>query len=77
NLVFFEIDDECGSAIQLAGALKEQGVLLGPMGGQRLRAVTHLDVTANEIAGAVDLIRQCMTAGFADRPLMGNGPYSR
>ena len=77
NLVFFEIEPVCGLAIQLAGALKEQGVWVGPMGGQRLRAVTHMDVTAAEIAAAVDVVRHCMEVGFADRPIVGSGPYSR
>jgi len=77
NLVFFEIDAGLGLAIQLASALKEQGVLVGPMGGQRMRAVTHLDVTTADITKAVDVIRKCMDRGFADRPLVGGGPYSK
>ena len=77
NLVFFEIAAGLGLAIQLAGALKEQGVLVGPMGGQRMRAVTHLDVTTADIAKAVDVIRECIGQGFADRPLVGSGPYSK
>lgn len=77
NLVFFEIDARHGLAIQLAGALKEQGVLIGPMGGQRLRAVTHLDVTTAKIATTVEAIRRCMQQGFADRPLVGSGPYAK
>jgi len=77
NLVFFEIEHGSGLAVQLASALKEQGVLVGPMGGQRLRAVTHLDVTADDIAAAVDVVRRCMEVGFADRPIIGSGPYSK
>ena len=77
NLVFFEIEPGCGLAMQLASALKEQGILVGPMGGQRLRAVTHLDVTADDIPAAVDVVRRCMETGFADRPIVGSGPYSR
>lgn len=77
NLVFFEIDAGCGLGIQLASALKEQGVCVGPMGGQRLRAVTHLDVTADDIANAVDVVRRCMKIGFADQPIVTNGPYSK
>ncbi len=77
NLVFFEIEAKHGLAIQLAGALREQGVLVGPMGGQRMRAVTHLDVTTAEIPTAVDVFRQCMAQGFRDRPLVGTGPYSK
>lgn len=77
NLVFFEIEAGYGLASQLTGVLKEQGVWVGPMGGQRLRAVTHLDVTPDDISAAVEIIRQTMTAGFADRPSVGNGPYSK
>ena len=77
NLVFFEVEAGRGLAIQLAGALKEQGVLVGPMGGQRLRAVTHLDATTDDIAEAIDVIRLCMGRGFADRPMVGRGPYSK
>ena len=77
NLVFFEIEAGLGLAIQLAGALKEQGVLIGPMGGQRMRAVTHLDVTTANIAKTVEVIRHCIGQGFADRPLVGSGPYSK
>ena len=77
NLVFFEIAAGLGLAIQLAGALKEQGVLIGPMGGQRMRAVTHLDVTTADVAKTIEVIRQCIGQGFADRPLVGSGPYSK
>lgn len=77
NLVFFEIEPGLGLAIQLAGALKEQSVLIGPMGGQRMRAVTHLDVTTADIAKTVEVIRQCIGQGFADRGLIGSGPYSK
>ena len=77
NLVFFEIEAGLGRAIQLAGALKEQGVLIGPMGGQRMRAVTHLDVTTANIAKTGEVIRHCIGQSFADRPLVGSGPYSK
>ena len=77
NLVFLEIEAGLGLAIQLAGALKEQGVLIGPMGGQRMRAVTHLDVTTANIAKTVEVIRHCIGQSFADRPLVGSGPYSK
>ncbi len=40
-----------------AGALKEKGVLVGPMGARRLRLVTHRDVDAAGIERAVDAFR--------------------
>jgi threonine aldolase len=77
NLVFFDIEPSLGSAVQLAGATKEQGVLLCPMGGQRMRAVTHLDVTASDVIQALTVIRNCARKGFADRAVQGSGPYAR
>ncbi len=77
NLVFFEIQTDRGTAVQLAAALKEQGVLIGPMGSQLMRAATHLDVNSADINAAVQAIAACMKHGFTDRPTVGSGPYSR
>lgn len=77
NLVFFEIDAQRGQASQLAGALKKQGVLIGPMGRQCLRAVTHLDVSTADIEKAAERIRKCLADGFADTPSVSHGPYSK
>ena len=77
NLVFFEIDSELGTAVQLKAALMDRGVKIGPMGGQRLRAATHLDVSEEDIRTAVAAIADCISAGFADRQLIGSGPYSK
>jgi threonine aldolase len=77
NLVFFQVPSEAGTAVQFAAAMKEQGVLVGPMGGQRVRAVTHLDVDANGIARALEAAKSCLAAGFKDRAVTGAGPYSR
>ena len=77
NLVFFEIDARFGTAVQLSAAMKEQGVLIGPMGGQRMRAVTHLDVDSNDIARTLVVMRECLGRGFGDRPTVGSGPYSK
>lgn len=75
NLVFFEIDAKYGTAVQFSSAMKEQGVLIGPMGGQRMRAVTHLDVNASDIVVALDVARGCLSRGFAGAPTAGSGPY--
>ncbi len=77
NLVFFEIEARLGTAVQLSGAMQEHGVLIGPMGGQRMRAVTHLDVDNADIVRTLDVVRTCLSRGFADRPLVGAGPYSK
>jgi len=77
NLVFFEIDAKLGSAAQFCSAMKEQGVLIGPMGGQRIRAVTHLDVSAEEIVRAVEVARECVRQGFSGTSAVASGPYGR
>jgi len=58
NLVWIEVDSErFGSAREVAGRLKEQGVLLAPLGDQVLRACTHLDVSKADCERAAEAIR--------------------
>jgi len=77
NLVFFEVDAKLGTASQFCAALKEQRVLIGPMGGQRMRAVTHLDVAGADIVRALTVARECLHRGFSDAPVVATGPYGR
>jgi len=77
NLVFFEVDSQMGTAVQLAAALRERGVLIGPMGGQKLRAATHLDIASTDIPTVVAAVRDCVRLGFAEQELVGSGPYSK
>jgi threonine aldolase len=77
NLVYFRISPNLGTAVQLAGALKSCGVLIGPSGGQTLRAVTHLDVTQDDIRQAAAAVAESITTGFSEQPLVGDGPYNR
>jgi threonine aldolase len=55
NIVFVNTGDR--DAEETAGALKDQGVLVGPMGARRLRLVTHRDVDAAGIERAIDAFR--------------------
>jgi threonine aldolase len=77
NLVFFEIDPEVGTAVQVAAALREEGILAGPMGGQRMRMVTHLDVNARDVQDALNALGRCLQQGVRDRPVLGTGPFSK
>lgn len=77
NLVFFELAPEFGTAVQLAAALREEGILAGPMGGQRLRMVTHLDVTAEDVEAAIVAVDRCLTRGILSRPSVGSGPFAK
>lgn len=57
NLVFFDISNLNISASQLNKNLIEHGVRLKSVGGNRLRAVTHLDVSQSQIQEALQVIR--------------------
>ena len=77
NLVFFTIDAELGTAVQLSGKLREQGIFIGPMGGQRMRACTHLDISTEDIGTITDAIREACSTGFREYAVVGAGPYDK
>jgi len=52
NILYVRTEDR--DAEVTAGALKEKGVLVGPMGARRLRLVTHRDVDAAGIERAIE-----------------------
>jgi threonine aldolase len=53
NIVIFAVDDAPG----LVAALEREGVLMGALGPGRVRAVTHLDVSAADVELALDAVR--------------------
>ena len=59
NIVLFQVQ---GSADALCRRAADQGVLLSAMGARSVRAVTHLDVSFDEVKNAAglvaDLLRQ-------------------
>src|SRR5579863_601834 len=57
NLVFFKPDGAGVSSNDMVRALRQHGVLLAMMDG-RIRACTHLDVTAKMIDETVGLVRE-------------------
>ena len=62
NLVFFTPDGAGVSGEKMVGALRQRGVLLAMMDG-RIRACTHLDVTAAMIEETVGLVREIVRGG--------------
>jgi threonine aldolase len=62
NLVYFDPAGAGLSAAELAQRLQREGVLVSQLGG-RLRACTHLDVTAGMIEEALSLIRRELARG--------------
>ncbi|MDR3525306.1 MAG: threonine aldolase family protein [Acetobacteraceae bacterium] len=62
NLVFLDTTGTGRTAGELAQALRRQGVMISAMGPYRLRACTHLDVNAAEIAEAAEIFRIILAA---------------
>jgi threonine aldolase len=60
NLVFFEVAPEYGPAANLTAGLLEHKVRMLPVGPQRVRACTHLDVDKTDVLQAADAIRTVM-----------------
>lgn len=65
NIVFFEVDPAWGTAQEFVAAALAAGVRMGAVHRQRVRAVTHLDVTKAEISRAAASIATVVTARSA------------
>ena len=57
NLVWFEASPSQGTAKDVAGRLREKGVLVSALGDRVLRAVTHLDASRRQCEQAAEAIR--------------------
>ncbi len=66
NLVYFDIAATGLSNDAFVAALRSRGVLISILGG-RLRACTHLDVTAAMINEAIAIVRDVIDDGAAER----------
>jgi len=53
NIVFFDVDEELGTAADLIAALKNQGVLVSYPGKQSIRMVTHRHISPEDIEEAL------------------------
>ncbi len=60
NLVYFDVTRTGKSAAALAQQLKARGVEVGALGPFLLRAVTHLDVTREQVTQAVKTLRELL-----------------
>jgi len=57
NIVIFKLAPELGSAAAFTAKLREQGVRMNAVGPQRIRAVTHLDVSLEQVRQAGEIIQ--------------------
>ena len=53
NIVFFEVDEELGTAADLIAALNRNGVLVSYPGRQSIRMVTHRHISSEDIEEAL------------------------
>jgi len=60
NIVIFELDGADVSAF--VEGCRQRGLLLAGAGGQRIRAVTHLDVSHEQCQAAVGIVREVLGA---------------
>ena len=61
NIIVFEVKDNGRSPAQLVSELKQEGVLINAIGGRKFRAVTHLDISAEDIEEAGRLFAGVLT----------------
>jgi threonine aldolase len=63
NIVFFDVDTPLLDAAGLSESLmRDHGVRIGAMGANRMRAVTHLDVTRSDIEQALTALKAVMAS---------------
>jgi threonine aldolase len=58
NIVFFDLEPRLGTAAQFLADLREAGVLMLAESSQRIRALTHLDVSPAQIRRAIEVLEQ-------------------
>jgi threonine aldolase len=61
NIVVFDISETGRTAEEVLSRLKHEGLLLVPFGPTTLRAVTHLDVTGEQIEYACGILKKVFT----------------
>lgn len=75
NMVFFDVDPKFGTAAQLLAALKARNILAGAYNWERIRIVTHLDVSRADVETVADVIRESMTQGIGNQAGIFGGVY--
>jgi threonine aldolase len=60
NLLWFEVDPQFATAKEVVAMLQQRGILIYAAGPYRLRACTHLDVSAAQAERVAETIRQIL-----------------
>lgn len=65
NMVYIDVLPSTGTAQWLCGELRNGRVLMSAVSPQRIRCVTHLDVSEQDIDRAIDVVRETISAVLA------------
>ena len=60
NILIFDVANTRMTALQVAEAMKKQGILIHAVGKTQIRLVTHLDVTAEDIEKALKAFKKIL-----------------
>lgn len=71
NIVIFNVTPELGTAAEFSARLRQQGVLMMAIGKQQIRAVTHLDVSAEDTHRAIEALETVVDECRAGKPAVG------
>ncbi|MCC7475005.1 MAG: low-specificity L-threonine aldolase [Pirellulales bacterium] len=67
NIVIFQIDAELGTAATLVARLRDAGILMNATAPQRIRAVTHLDVSREQVKLASEALCKLVPTSTRER----------
>ncbi|MEX0611336.1 MAG: GntG family PLP-dependent aldolase [Pirellulales bacterium] len=62
NIVIFDVDVELGTAAAFSARLRDEGVWMNAIAPQRIRAVTHLDVSRDHVQYAANVLQETAAA---------------
>ena len=57
NLIWIEVEPKLGTAAEVAGRLRAQGILVSALGPQIIRACTHLDLNRSQVERVAQAVR--------------------
>ena len=60
NMVFFEVPEEKIKPVELVQKLKERNILIGNPTGNRIRVVTHKDISKSDILSVINKFKQIL-----------------
>jgi threonine aldolase len=62
NIVIFELAAGAPSPVEFATGLAARGVKLSPIGGRKLRAVTHYPIEVRDVDAALEAAREVLVS---------------